>query len=221
MPADPLRVVLADDEPLVRSGLALVLSGAGIRVVGEAGDGAEAVRLSGVLHPDVVVLDVRMPGTDGVEATRQLRVGGAVGPAVLILTTFHEDAAVRAALAAGAAGFLLKSAAPCDLELAVRAVARGDAWLDPPVARTVLRHLADQPSGGRSDPPELSRLTPREREILAFAAHGFSNREIADRLVLSEATIKTHISRVLTKLDVHDRAQAVVVAYRAGLVRPP
>jgi DNA-binding NarL/FixJ family response regulator len=241
MPADAvhrIRVLLADGEPLVRGGFCMLLDfEPDIHVVGEAGDGQEAVEMAARLRPNVVVMDVRMPRMDGVEATRRITADlnasvAAADPsvqpvddeladcvAVLILSTFHEDAEVRSALRAGASGFLLKSAVPSDLAAAVRAVCRGDAWLDPAVARGLLREFADGPVSVAPTVEEMRRLTAREREVLALAAYGLTNGQIAERLVVSGATVKTHVARVLIKLGLHDRAQAVAAAYQTGLVR--
>jgi DNA-binding NarL/FixJ family response regulator len=222
----PTRILLADDEPMVRAGLAMLLDvEADLVVVGQAGDGAEAIDLAARLRPDVIVMDVRMPGLDGVEATRRLvadafidRVGQTV--TVLILTTFHEDAAVYDALRAGASGFILKSAAPGNLVAAVRALADGHAWLDPAVAKRLLNDFAARPNLALPTPEQMARLTRREREVLALMAHGLTNNAIANHLVMSEATVRTHVGRIMVKLGVHDRAQAVTAAYQSGLVRP-
>lgn len=211
-----IRVVIADDQALVRGGFRLILERHGIDVVGEAGDGDAAVALVQQLNPDVVLMDVRMPGTDGVEATRRL---GESRSRIVILTTFDLDEYVVAALRAGASAFLLKDVRPADLVEAVRLVARGDALLAPSVTRRLLqRFVAALPPD--SVPADLDELTDREREILLLVARGFSNSEIAEQLVLTEATVKTHVSSVLRKLGVRDRVQAVVVAYETGLVRP-
>jgi DNA-binding NarL/FixJ family response regulator len=217
-----IRVLLADDQPLVRAGLAMLLSAdPGVEVVGEAGDGAGAVELTRQLKPDVVLMDVRMPGVDGVDATRQLTAGpGACDARVLILTTYHVNEAVYSALRAGASGFLLKDAAPQELILAVRAVAAGEAWLAPAVARGLLDDLARRPEPVTPAPAALAELTAREQEVLILMAHGLSNAEIARRLVVGDATVKTHVGRVLMKLGLRDRTQAVVAAYQSGLVVP-
>jgi DNA-binding NarL/FixJ family response regulator len=217
-----IRVLLADDQPLVRAGLAMLLCAEpDVEVVGEAGDGVEAVELTRRLKPDVVLMDVRMPGMDGVTATRQLTAGPEPSDArVLILTTYHVDEAVYSALRAGASGFLLKDAAPQELLYAVRAVAAGEAWLDPAVARGLLDDLARRPEPATPSPAALAELTAREQEVLVLMAHGLSNAEIARRLVVGDATVKTHVGRVLMKLGLRDRTQAVVAAYQSGLVVP-
>ena len=218
-----IRCLLADDQPLIRAGIAMLLAAEpDLVVVGEADDGEAAVRLATALRPDIVLMDVRMPGLDGVGATRAItRDGLATHPIrVLILTTYHVDEAVYAALRAGADGFLLKDAAPDELVAAVRAVVAGEAWLDPAVARGLLAEFAARPMPNVDTPAAMRRLTPREREILVLMAHGLSNAEIAARLVVGEATVKTHAGRVVMKLGVRDRTQAVVAAYQSGLVRP-
>jgi DNA-binding NarL/FixJ family response regulator len=220
-----ISVLLVDDEPLLRLGFRLVLeSQPDIVVVGEAADGAAAVRQTEALDPDVVLMDVRMPGMDGIDATRDIvrRHGRS---RVLILTTFDLDEYAFAGLRVGASGFLLKNVPPEDLLSAIRAVAAGDAVVAPSVTRRLLDKVADRlpDPGGRAEPgpdERLSRLTDREVEVLTQLANGLSNAEIADRLSLSEATVKTHIGRVLNKLDLRDRVQAVVFAYEIGLVRP-
>ena len=213
-----VRVLLADDQALVRGGFRLILEKNGIEVVAEAEDGAEAVDLTQQLRPDVVLMDVRMPGTDGVEATRRLAEAGTTAR-ILILTTFDLDEYVFAALRAGASGFLLKDVRPPDLVEAVRIVARGEALLAPSVTRRLLhRFTASLPPD--QVPPDLDELTERERQVLVLVARGLSNAEIAGRLFLTEATVKTHVSAVLRKLGLRDRVQAVVLAYETGLVRP-
>jgi DNA-binding NarL/FixJ family response regulator len=222
----PITILLADNQPLLRMGFRLVLDAQpDMSVVGEACDGAEAVRMSALLAPDVVLMDVRMPGVDGIEATR--RVVSAGTARVLILTTFDLDEYVYAGLRAGASGFLLKDVPPHDLLSAIHAVASGDAVVAPSVTRrlleTVMPHLPSAGSDGqpgRAERPELRRLTAREREILLEVATGLSNAEIAARLYLSDATVKTHVGRILNKLGLRDRVQAVVYAYENGLVRP-
>jgi DNA-binding NarL/FixJ family response regulator len=214
-----VRVLLADDQELVRSGFRMILdSRPDIEVVGEAGDGAEAVALVERLIPDVVLMDVRMPVLDGLEATRRIVAAG--GPTrVIVLTTYDVDDAVYTALRAGASGFLLKDARPADLAEAVRVVARGDALLAPSVTRRLLARFAITEAAPRGA-DRLDGLTPREVEILRLLAQALSNAEIAERLVLSEATVKTHVSAVLRKLGLRDRVQAVVLAYDTGLVHP-
>lgn len=221
-PAMTIRVVLADDQPLVRGGLALLLAQQpDLQVIAEVGSGTEAVAVARAQRPDVVVMDVRMPGLDGVAATRL--VANAQTEAdrpvrVLILTTFKEDDLVHEALRAGASGFLLKEAAVDDLPKAIRHVANGDAWLDPKVARAVIGEVAAAARPPGDGASVLERLTPREREILGLMAEGLSNEQIAARFVLSVATVKTHVTRILMKTDSHARTEAVVLAYRCGLV---
>jgi DNA-binding NarL/FixJ family response regulator len=220
-----IRVLVADDQPLVRAGLVMLLNAEpDIDVVAEADDGAAAVSLAKQHAPDVVVMDVRMPHIDGVTATRSLTSDPAASDPdhlirVLMLTTFNEDAVVYAALRAGASGFLLKHAAPQDLVDAIRAVARGEAWLAPAVAVHVINALASaQPQYETNS--AFDHLTAREREVLALMAQGLSNGEIRERLVVSEATVKTHVARVLMKTGSRDRTRAVVTAYQCGLVVP-
>jgi DNA-binding NarL/FixJ family response regulator len=213
-----IRVVVADDQGLVRAGLCSILATQpDIEVVGEAADGAEAVRRVRELEPDVVLMDIRMPGTDGIEATAQLAGGAA---RILVLTTFDLDEYVYAAMKAGASGFLLKDAPPESLVAAVHAASRGDALLAPEITRRLVEEFVRRPPPGSGIPDQLTRLTPREREVLVEMGRGRSNGEIAVTLFLSEATVKTHVTRVLTKLHLRDRAQAVVLAYETGLVRP-
>lgn len=221
----PVRIVLADDQELLRTGFRMVLqSQPDLEVVGEASDGAEAVHRARTLDPDVVLMDVRMPHVDGIEATRRI-VAEAPRSRVLILTTFDLDEYAFAGLRAGASGFLLKDVPPEQLIAAVRSVAAGDAVVAPRVTQRLLSTFAGQlPVDGvpptPSSHPALRDLTPREREVLLEVAAGRSNAEIAGRLVLTEATVKTHVGRILAKLDLRDRVQVVVFAYRAGLVRP-
>jgi DNA-binding NarL/FixJ family response regulator len=219
------RVLLCDDQPLVRAGFAMLLRAEpDIEVVGEVGDGASAVEEVRRLRPDVVLMDVRMPGMDGVEATRQILAGSdepdGGPPKVLILTTYHVSEAVYAALRAGASGFLLKDAAPDELVAAIRALADDESWLDPAVAHELIAEFAARPEPLTARPEEIERLTPREHEVLVLVAHGLSNTEIATRLVVGEATVKSHVSRIILKLGLRDRVQAAVVAYQSGLVRP-
>ena len=218
-----IRVLLVDDQPLLRVGFRMVLeSQDDLQVVGEAGDGAEAVRLTAELAPDVVLMDVRMPGMDGIEATRQIVASGSPSR-VLILTTFDLDEYAFAGLRAGASGFLLKDVPPGDLLTGIRAVAGGDAVVAPSVTRRLLdsfAHRLPAPGEPAGIDEALAELTAREREVLLELARGLSNAEIADRLVLSEATVKTHVGRILAKLDLRDRVQVVVFAYEIGLVQP-
>ncbi|MYS34987.1 LuxR family two component transcriptional regulator [Streptomyces sp. KhCrAH-43] len=222
-----IRVIIVDDQAMVRAGFAALLAAqADIDVVGEAPDGRQGVDVSRRVHPDVVLMDVRMPEMDGLAAARELLdppPGVVHVPRVLMLTTFDVDDYVYEALRAGASGFLLKDAPPADLIAAVRVVAAGDALLAPSVTRRLIADFArQQPSaasrGGAA--LRLNGLTPRETEVLELIARGLSNQEIADRLVLAEQTVKTHIGRVLAKLSLRDRAQAVIFAYEAGLVVP-
>ncbi len=217
----PISVVLVDDHPLLRRGFRMVLEEEpGIAVAGEASDGAAAVDLVRRSHPDVVVMDVRMPGMDGIEATRAI-LAAEPRSRVLILTTFDLDEYAFGALRLGASGFILKDVLPSEFVRAIRSVADGDAVIAPSVTRRLLDTFAHQlPGPQREDPahPELDQLTAREREILTELAGGFSNAEIAERLFVAEATVKTHLGRVLAKLGLRDRVQAVVYAYEAGLV---
>ena len=216
-----IRVLLADDQALVRGGFRSILEGHDdIDVVGEAADGAEAVEEALRTAPDVVLMDVRMPRLDGIEATRRLQADGRVSARVLMLTTFDHDEYVYEALRAGASGFLLKSAPARELADAVRTVAGGDALLAPEITRRMIEDYVRRPRPDASAPVALTDLTAREREVLVLLARGRSNSEIAAELCLSEPTVKTHVSRVLGKLDLRDRVQAVVLAYETGLVRP-
>ena len=214
-----IRVVVADDQALVRGGFAMILRAqVDIEVVGEAADGREAVDLVRELAPDVILMDIRMPNLDGLEATRRLFQNGAT-TRVLILTTFDEDGYVYEAMKSGASGFLLKDVPPEHLTAAVRTVAAGDALLAPAITRRLIERLVRGPAPG-SAPPELEHLTARELEVLKLVAQGLSNAEIAGMLFLSEATVKTHVTRILAKLRLRDRVQAVVLAYESGLVQP-
>jgi DNA-binding NarL/FixJ family response regulator len=217
-----IRVLLADDQTLVRSGFRALLERAeDIEVVAEAVDGAEAVERARTERPDVVLMDIRMPGVDGLEATRRITAEGSLGDVrVIMLTTFELDEYVFEALHAGASGFLLKDVEPEELRDAVRVVAQGEALLSPSVTRRLIREFVAQPGRHRPPPDRLDVLTEREREVLALVAQGLSNQEIAERLVISPATAKTHVSRTMMKLHAHDRAQLVVLAYETGLVRP-
>jgi DNA-binding NarL/FixJ family response regulator len=217
-----IRALVADDQEIVRAGFsALLETQDDITVVAAAADGAEAVRLSREHRPDVVLMDVRMPGMDGIEATREIVAGGEEPlPRILILTTFDLDEYVYDALHAGASGFLLKDVPAETLFEAVRVIAAGDALLAPAITRRLIAEFARLRPRRELRAEELSVLTPREREILGLLAEGLSNHEIAERLVLSDETVKTHVSHVLRKLGLRDRAQAVVVAYESGLVVP-
>jgi DNA-binding NarL/FixJ family response regulator len=217
-----IRVLVADDQTLVRAGFrVLVDSAADLEVVGEAGDGTEAVELAARERPDVVLMDIRMPRLDGLEATRRIVADERLaGVRVLVLTTFDLDEYVYQALRAGASGFLLKDTPPADLLAAIRVVAAGDALLAPGVTRRLIAEFARRPEPPTVTPAALASLTDREREVLALVARGLSNAEIAGRLVVSAATAKTHVSRVLAKLGARDRAQLVMLAYETGLVTP-
>jgi DNA-binding NarL/FixJ family response regulator len=215
-----IRVLLADDQPLVRAGLRVLFEGEqDIAVGGEAANGEEVVSLARHTRPDVVLMDIRMPGLDGLEATRQIAADEQLAAVkVLILTTFESDQYVFEALRAGASGFLLKDAEPTELLQAVRVVAAGDALLSPSVTRRLIGEFLAAPEHHRSPPEQLDVLTEREREIMALVAKGLSNDEIAELLTISPATVKTHVSRAMVKLDARDRAQLVVLAYETGLV---
>ncbi|MFE0733599.1 response regulator [Streptomyces sp. NPDC058855] len=217
-----IRVVLADDQTLVRAGFRSILSGEeDIEVVGEAGDGEQAVALARELRPDVVLMDIRMPVLDGLAATGRITSDGDLGEVrVVVLTTFDADDHVYGALRAGASGFLVKDTEPMELLHAVRVVARGDALIAPAVTRRLIAEFAGR-IGRQPDPaPRLNALTEREREVLGLVGAGLSNDEIAGRLVLSPATAKTHVSRIMTKLGVRDRAQLVILAYESGMITP-
>lgn len=221
-PQRPVAVVLADDQALMRMGFRMVLDAEeGIEVVGEASDGTSAVAQARALRPDVILMDVRMPGMNGIEATEAI-AAQCPGTRVLILTTFDLDEYAFAGLRAGASGFLLKDTRPAELAEAIRTVAGGEAVVSPRITRRMLEMFASHlPSSGDSQAQEDARiasLTPREREILVLMAHGMSNSEIANHLVVSATTVKTHVGNVLAKLDVRDRVQAVVVAYETGLM---
>ena len=236
MPADgagaiavTVRVVLADDQPLVRAGLRVLIADCpDLDVVGEAGTGAQAVQLARQARPDVVVMDIRMPGMDGIEATQMITAGGSgPGPTrVVVLTTFDDDDYVYAALRAGASGFLVKDMALEDILAAIRVVAAGDALIAPSVTRRLIEQFA-RPAPAPEPPPRLAQpprelpgVTDREREVLILVGRGLSNGEIAGRLVISTATAKAHVARLLAKLGARDRVQLVIVAYQAGLVSP-
>ncbi|MFI9248604.1 response regulator [Streptomyces sp. NPDC053069] len=214
------RVLIADDQTLIRTGFRLILTARGIEVVGEAADGAEAVSAAGELRPDVVLMDIRMPAMDGLEATRRI-LQRTPDCRVLMLTTFDLDRYVYEALALGASGFLLKDVTPEHLAAAVRLVSTGDALLAPQITRRLVeRYAAEAERTAKPVPADLAALTPREREVLTLMGRGLSNTELAAELTLSEATVKSHVARIFAKLGLRDRAQAVVLAYETGLVRP-
>ena len=216
--ATPPRVVIADDQALVRSGFRMILGAAGIPVVGEASDGGQALAAVLEHRPDVALMDIRMPGMDGLEATRRILAGPAGATCrIIILTTFDLDQYVYAALTAGASGFLLKDVSPEQLVDAVRMIRSGDALLAPSITRRLVERFASTPSLPPAVHADLSELTPRELEVLQLLARGLSNAELAAELVLSEATVKTHVARILRKLGLRDRVQAVVLAYQTGL----
>jgi DNA-binding NarL/FixJ family response regulator len=216
-----VRVLVADDQALVRAGFRKILEGdPEIEVVGEAGDGEEAIELARSLDPDLVLMDIRMPKLDGIAATRALADAGAERPRVLVLTTFALEEYVYEALRAGASGFLVKDSPPERLLGAVHVVSRGDALLDPAITRTVIQEFARRPTLRRDLAAKLDDLTDREREVFSLIAGGLSNAEIAGELVVSEGTVKTHVAHVLLKLDVRDRVQAVIYAYESGEVQP-
>lgn len=217
-----ITVAIVDDQPLIRTGLRTMLEhAADLEIVGEADDGEKAVSLVRRLRPDVVLMDIRMPALDGIEATRRITTDPDLAAVrVLMLTTFDLDDYVYAAIRAGASGFMLKDARPEDILSAVRVVAAGDALLAPTITRRLIAELAARPVDVPSAAPELAALTEREREVLALVGRGLSNAEIAERLYVSPATAKTHVSHIMTKLYARDRAQLVVLAYESGLVRP-
>ncbi len=225
--SERIRLVIADDQPLLRTGFRMILEAErDMSVLGEAGNGEEAVALTRRLQPDVVLMDIRMPVMDGVEATRRIVSAPAPssgsGPRVLILTTFDLDEYIVQALRAGASGFLLKDVPPEDLAAAIRVVAAGDALLSPSITRRLLDRFASTFTvpGEPRRPAGLAELTERELEVFTLIGRGMSNQEIADQLVLGETTVKTHVSRVFSKLELRDRVQAVVLAYETGIVRP-
>lgn len=221
-----IRVVVADDQPLVRAGISMLVNAEDdIDVVAEAVDGQDALVKIRAQRPDVVLMDVRMPGTDGVAATRTVIDEGLTAQSgqpirVIILTTFHLDDYVHAALRAGASGFLLKDAAPTEIATAIRSVVAGEAWLDPAVTRRLIDDFAARPEQDTPTPAEMAQLTRREREVLTHLARGLSNADVAEQLFISEATVKTHLARVMAKLNVREKAQAVAAAYQTGLVAP-
>jgi DNA-binding NarL/FixJ family response regulator len=214
-----IRILIADDQELVRTGFRVVLDAEpDLEVVGEAADGFAALDASETLRPDVVLMDIRMPNLDGIEATRRIAAGNGA-PRILILTTFDLDDYVYEALRAGASGFLLKDARADELRHAVRMVASGDALLSPAITRRLIESYTRRPPP-TGHPAALAELTPRELEVLRLLARGLSNADIARELVVGDATVKTHVARIFSKLDLHDRAQAVVLAYESGLVEP-
>jgi DNA-binding NarL/FixJ family response regulator len=216
----PVRVLLVDDDDLMRAGLRSVLSSdETIEVVGEAGDGRGAVQRVGELRPDIVLMDVRMPNLDGISATREV-LAAQPEAKVVILTTFEEDDYIFGALSAGASGFLLKRTSPEGLIAALHTVAAGDSLLSPSVTRRVVERMAKQPALNTSSSERLDELTPRERDVLKLLARGLSNSEIATAFVIEESTVKTHVKRILMKLRLRDRVQAVIFAYESGLTRP-
>lgn len=215
-----IRVLLVDDQPLARAGLKLILAPEdGFSIVGEAADGTAALRLAAETQPDVVVMDVRMRGMDGVEATRRLRQNSAAPP-VLILTTFGEDEVLSAALRAGAAGFVLKDAPAEDLIRAVQAIAAGNSWLDPTVTGRVLVAYRNSKQAPPDAAQQIGALSARELEVLQWVGRGATNQEIAEALVISEATVKSHVGNILSKLNLRDRAAMIILAFDHGLVRP-
>ena len=216
-----VRVLIADDQALVRAGFRKILEAdLAIEVVGEAADGLEAVEYSRIHVPDVVLMDIRMPGLDGIAATRRLSEELKDGPRVLVLTTFGLEEYVYEALRAGASGFLLKDVPPEQLIDAVHVVARGDALLDPAITRSVIAAFASRPAVRRELAERIEELTPRERDVFALVARGLSNAEIAGELVVGDGTVKTHVAHLLLKLGLRDRVQAVIYAYEAGVVQP-
>jgi DNA-binding NarL/FixJ family response regulator len=220
---EPIRVLIADDEALVRGGFRVLIDiEPGMIVVGEAGDGATAVALARQTHPDVVLMDIRMPGVDGLDATRQIAADPDLADVhVLILTTFDHDEYVVEALGAGAAGFLIKNTEPVQLLRGIRVVAGGEALLSPGLTRRLIARLTERTATPRVNAHALNQLTGREKQIVGLVAHGLSNSDIATALTISHATAKTHVSRAMAKLGAHDRAQLVVLAYRHRLVEPP
>ncbi len=221
MSAPPIRVVIADDQALVRDGFGMILDAQpDIEVVAEAADGREAIETAREVRPDVVLMDIRMPGVNGIEATRRLIADGEGAPRVLMLTTFDENEYVYEAMKAGASGFLLKDVRREELVNAVRVVAAGDALLAPTLTRRLIEDFVRRPPPGSAPAGPIAELTDREREVLRLMARGLSNAEIAAELVVSDATVKTHVARILSKLGLRDRIQAVVLAYESGFVQP-
>lgn len=222
-----IRVVVVDDQPLVRAGITMMVNTQkDMTVVAEAADGEEAIIQVRSQRPDVVLMDVRMADNDGISATRAIIDGGLTADSgkpvkVIILTTFHLNEYVQAAVRAGASGFLLKDAPPAEIATAIRAVAAGDAWLNPAVTRTLLDEFASQPERHTPTPAQMTQLTPREREVLILLAQGQTNAEVAEQMSISEATVRTYVSHVLSKLRVREKAQAVAAAYRTGFIQLP
>jgi len=217
---EPPRVVIADDQALLRTGFSMILAADGIEVVAEAADGGQAIDAVRKTRPDVVLMDIRMPEIDGLEATRQILSTAGPAPSIIILTTFDLDQYVYAALTAGASGFLLKDVSPERLVAAVRMVRSGDALLAPTITRRLIERFAPHDEHTATLHRDLSTLTPRELDVLRLLAKGLSNAELAARLQLSETTVKTHMTRILFKLKLRDRAQAIIVAYETGLITP-
>lgn len=215
-----LRVLIADDQGLLRAGFRLILSGEpDIEVVGEVGNGEEAVKAAKALNPDVILMDIRMPKIDGLQATRAIAAARAAAPRVIVLTTYDLDEYVYEALEAGASGFLLKDTSPEDLVKAIRVVASGDSLLSPSITRRLIEEFARRRAEPGTSDQRLGRLTERESEVLILVAGGLSNQEIAARLFVGESTVKTHVARILDKLPARDRVQAVVIAYESGLMK--
>lgn len=216
-----IRVLIADDQALVRDGFGMILDAQpDIEVVGGAADGREAIEMTRALRPDVVLMDIRMPEVDGIEATRRLMADGGTAPRILMLTTFDQNEYVYEAMKAGAGGFLLKDVRREELVNAVRVIAAGDALLAPALTRRLIEDFVRRPPPGQAVPEALADLTERETGVLRLMARGLSNAEIAERLVVSEATVKTHVARILSKLGLRDRIQVVVMAYETGFVQP-
>ncbi len=216
-----IRVLIADDQALVRDGFGMILDAQpDIEVVGGAADGREAIEMTRALRPDVVLMDIRMPEVDGIEATRRLMADGGAAPRILMLTTFDQNEYVYEAMKAGAGGFLLKDVRREELVNAVRVIAAGDALLAPALTRRLIEDFVRRPPPGQATPDALADLTERETGVLRLMARGMSNAEIAERLVVSEATVKTHVARILSKLGLRDRIQVVVMAYESGFVQP-